>query len=166
MKPFTVPEQPFAVQPKLVTRRIGRGNQAELRTGRVLTGNLLCYHNCEEMGTPGWRIKQAVLSNRLYVGAEGVRIWVVAGSERPRRLHLVGWFTCGRPVQAHMWSDFEWLYAGTLGEMARTPKQMVDITRAKWLPKLRRAWANYASLQHVTDKTIIGHLEGAWRSRR
>ena len=77
-RPFQVPPEPFA--------RLSRNDRPSRASSSgkspAITGELICYHNPDTMGTEAWEIDHqpySAVSAREYAGARGKRIWFVTG---------------------------------------------------------------------------------------
>lgn len=117
------------------------------------------------MGRSAWNLDFGALSNRLHPAAVGRRIWVIAGEGRPRQYYLVGWFIVNRVARASgVDADFDWAYSGKKGRLTRRASADNEITKKTWFPALRRACANFATLQHVRDRTLLRHLNAMAQS--
>jgi hypothetical protein len=137
----------------------------------AITGELVCYHNPNTMRREVWEISDigppSAICARRYKGAEGSRIWLVTGRESPRRYFLAGWFTVDR-VESVVYRDGseDFRYHSGESHVATRIYHLVEIGREPWFKDLRRACANFATMQHVRDAGLLRYLEKAWSRTR
>lgn len=120
--------------------------------------HFVVYHNPDVMPYPADEVSElSVYSNKMVSDLPGDRIWLLTGSDRPRKFYLVSTFVVDE-VDTSGREGFQLKASGTKG---RIFKPFPRLDALPWFDELKRAQGNFAfGLQPITQPAVIAGLNG------
>ncbi len=118
--------------------------------------HFVVYHNPDVMPYPADHVSElSVYSNKVVSDLRGDRIWLLTGSERPRKFFLVSTFL----VDDVDTSGREGFQLKALGTKGRIFKPFPRLDELPWFDELKRAQGNFAfGLQPITQPEVLTGL--------
>jgi 5-methylcytosine-specific restriction enzyme A len=117
--------------------------------------DFVVYHNTDKMGELD-NSSYGIVTGHDVAKSEGQRIWLISGSERPRKYRLEQTFIVDEIGRAGPGNDYKFYARGKNGVTFDPP---IEINNASWFQALRTATGNLAfGLQPIYGETVLGGL--------